>query len=689
MTSSFRWRVSGTTLTLVMGAAIAAASITPASAATPPKSATPAVEVCGEGPALVRPGSMILTCADEGEQAVHLHWSSWTVTKATATGTVIWRACTADCADSKQWDSATAEITLTQPKQEPGNKLLFTRLGLRVTGRTPPGFLRNLAFDESPRTSASLPPRALSPLAHTPGPSMALPQAATPSGSLGYAQIEGFWIDAGGPGSADGSYTYAQVAAAIAGAESSFLPGTIQQGVDYCGSGADRAGWGLWQITCGNSVPAYGTNFQLLDPWNNAEAAVSRYDAMVAAGYDGFEPWSTYTSGAYAGYLQDTAPDTARTDPGEYVQVGSTPPGTPSSPAASPGSTYGPPMPSAGSSALPAAPPLAGGPAVSDPIFGSTEVYAVGSDGSLQQDAYKPGSGWSWLGLGGNITGTPSAVYDPATNDMEVYATGVNGALYQIAYRPGSGWSSWVNLGGDITGSPKAIFDENNGDMEVYATGANGALYEIAYRPGSGWTSWINLGGDITGNPSVVADPAADGHIEVYATSVTSHLYQISYVPGSGWTTWLNLGSTITGSPSAVYDPNDGTMQVYATAASGAVYQIVYQPGSGWSGWLNLGGDIAGSPSAVYDSGMGSMEVYATGIQGPLYQAVYNHSSGWSSWDNLGGDIRNDPDPLSDPITGNLEVYAASATNHLYQLAYVPGSGWGSWLNLGGTISET
>ena len=46
--------------------------------------------------------------------------------------------------------------------------------------------------------------------------------------------------------------------------------------VAICGSGSDRAGWGLWQITCGNSVPQYGTDFQILDPWNNAEAAVAK-----------------------------------------------------------------------------------------------------------------------------------------------------------------------------------------------------------------------------------------------------------------------------------------------------------------------------------------------------------------------------------------------------------------------------
>lgn len=286
----------------------------------------PAVAVCGAGAALVRPRSMILTCADNGELAERLDWSSWTRTRATATGTVTWRACSADCARSTHWESTSAQITLTDPTSEPGGRVLFTKLRLHVTGSTPQGFMRNLTFSEGPA------PAPAASHAQKPGPRLVQPFSA-PSGILAYAHIEGFWIDAGGPASVS------ETAAAITGAESSYYPGIIQPAVDYCGSGADRAGWGLWQITCGNSVPGYGTDFQILDPWNNAEAAVSKYN-----GADGFTPWSTYTSGAYKNYLQSISPDTALTDPGQYKQVNSTPSGTPASPAADPGSTYGPAM---------------------------------------------------------------------------------------------------------------------------------------------------------------------------------------------------------------------------------------------------------------------------------------------------------------------------------------------------------
>ena len=328
--------VPAVALFAVLGGGTAAAAL-PGTGAAAAALASPAVKDCGAGRSLVRPASMILTCADNGELADHLTWSRWGPALATAVGTVTWRVCTPNCADSKRWDSARADVTLADPAREPGKRVLFTRLILHVIGWTPHGFIRDITFSEAPVAAPAH--RAGGPGSRGPGTHRVRPQAA--SGTLGYAQIEGFWVSARGPSGSDGAvpgYTYPQVAAAITGAESSFYPGIIQPGVDYCGAGADRAGWGLWQITCGNSVPQYGTDFQILDPWNNAEEAVYKYDQA-----GGFSPWSTYTSGAYAHYLQHTGASQSENDPGEYYQINSTPPGTPSSPGANPGSTYGPP----------------------------------------------------------------------------------------------------------------------------------------------------------------------------------------------------------------------------------------------------------------------------------------------------------------------------------------------------------
>ena len=409
--------------------AIVAAAVTcglatalPASAATTVRGApasvgsvvTPAVEVCGQGPALTRPASMILTCADDGELASSLHWTSWSPTKATATGKVIWRTCRTLCAESRQHDNTSADYTLTDPVQVAGKGILFTRLELHVTGTTPKGFQRNLAFDEAPVTAAAAPNDSR----------RGGPQAA-PSGSLSYGEIEGYWVYAGGPDDTSNGYTGAQIAAAITGAESSFLPGIIQPGVDYCGAGSDRAGWGLWQITCGNSVPQFGTDFQILDPWNNAEEAVYKCEEDANAGYNCFAPWSTWASGAYLNYLQTTGADMSIGDPGEYAQVNSTPSGTPSSPGPAPGSTYGPPMPNSHPSAVPgnllqngSFENSANGWAVLQPSSGVTNIsrYEVG------HGAPAPAHDGSWY-LATNTTGPGGAIYQDVTANASAGAS--------------------------------------------------------------------------------------------------------------------------------------------------------------------------------------------------------------------------------------------------------------------------
>jgi Lysozyme like domain len=107
-----------------------------------------------------------------------------------------------------------------------------------------------------------------------------------------YSQLEGFWIQAGGP------KAVAPVAAAIALAESSG-ENVEQQGQPYA-----TTGWGLWQITPGNSEPNAGVDQQLLNPQADAKAAVEKYQQ---AG-NSFTPWTTFTSGKYLQFLKGNVP---------------------------------------------------------------------------------------------------------------------------------------------------------------------------------------------------------------------------------------------------------------------------------------------------------------------------------------------------------------------------------------------
>jgi hypothetical protein len=111
--------------------------------------------------------------------------------------------------------------------------------------------------------------------------------------SLSPAQIGGYW-KAADPSSSE---NLTEVMTAISLAESSGNPSSIQSGQPYA-----TTGWGLWQITPGNSEPSVGTDHDLLDPSKNAEAAYLKYKTPGPNG--GLAQWTTYTGGAYKKYLQ-------------------------------------------------------------------------------------------------------------------------------------------------------------------------------------------------------------------------------------------------------------------------------------------------------------------------------------------------------------------------------------------------
>lgn len=93
--------------------------------------------------------------------------------------------------------------------------------------------------------------------------------------TLSFQQIQQAWSNAGGPTG------LSPLMAAIAESESSG-ENVMQQGQPYA-----TTGWGLWQITPGNSEPQAGTDAQLLDPNANAKAAVAKYNSQGLGAWRG------------------------------------------------------------------------------------------------------------------------------------------------------------------------------------------------------------------------------------------------------------------------------------------------------------------------------------------------------------------------------------------------------------------
>lgn len=110
---------------------------------------------------------------------------------------------------------------------------------------------------------------------------------------LTYAQMEGYWIKAGGPKEA------APVAAAIGEAES----GGNTDAINPNDNGGRQSSFGVWQISNGTHTPP---SANWADPATNASLAVEKFKE---AG-NSFSPWGTYDSGAYRAYMNgSTTPD--------------------------------------------------------------------------------------------------------------------------------------------------------------------------------------------------------------------------------------------------------------------------------------------------------------------------------------------------------------------------------------------
>jgi len=108
-----------------------------------------------------------------------------------------------------------------------------------------------------------------------------------------YAQLEGLWINAGGP------KAVAPVAAAIALAES----GGCSTALNPDDNGGTQSSFGLWQISNGTHNPPAAN---IYDAAVNAGQAVGKYNGAGGS----FSPWGTYDSGAYKAYLSgSTTPD--------------------------------------------------------------------------------------------------------------------------------------------------------------------------------------------------------------------------------------------------------------------------------------------------------------------------------------------------------------------------------------------
>ena len=542
------------------GLALAAGTSANASPATATSASSgPAVRDCGTGAAQTRPTSLILACADGKMVADGIRWRSWNATRASASATVTWQA-----ENTTRRDHTSADVTLSDPVLQADGETLFTTLTMHVTGSTPGGFKRNLSFDETPSAAPQATPEAPKPAPEAPKSAPGTQPAAS-SGTLNTAAIGGYWELAGGPSSV------AEVAEAITGAEAAFEPGILQPGEPY-----SATGWGLWQITPGNSVPAYGEDYQLLDPWNNAEAAVSKYDAS-----GGFTPWTTYVDGAYESFLGDAStPNTNLSDPGQYVSINSAPSGTHNS--SNPGSTYGPTIPGGGAPA---------------PGFSFKAVFQANNN--LLSGFESDGSNFTTMlgmmsGTSPSVTtladGTFEAAFE-ANNDhlalshlgggtLSTHEGMLQGTSPSIAALPGGGWIAAFQANNDhlfLFDSSQVVTDTglgmDPGTSPAIAIQSDGS-YRVVFQANNGHLAGYNSSGSnftatagmMAGtSPSITTLPG--GQYEVAIQTNTGKLATLHFA--AGYTVNItDLGMAPASSPAVAAQP-DGTFRVVFEANNG------------------------------------------------------------------------------------------------------------------------
>jgi len=171
-------------------------------------------------------------------------------------------------------------------------------------------------------------------------------------------------------------------------------------------------------------------------------------------------------------------------------------------------------------------------------------------------DGVGPWSGW--LGLGGNVNASPTAI--ARTNAagqivLEVYARWADDNVRYRTLDPAGppGWGPWVNLGGIFKATPVGVTVGPNQSWLVGWGRDDDIVYVQRFKDGD-WlrgsngstaTGWRGLGGTAASPPTVVAGPGEQ--MRVFARDINQRIKMINW-PGGDiyWERWVTLaGDTV------------------------------------------------------------------------------------------------------------------------------------------------
>ncbi len=152
-------------------------------------------------------------------------------------------------------------------------------------------------------------------------------------------------------------------------------------------------------------------------------------------------------------------------------------------------------------------------PALDSHSDGILDIFARGTDGTLQQQAWN-GSQWlGWSSLGGGILGAPMAV-NQQPHDLDVYVRGGGNALYQDHWDSIHGWSGWALVDPTATGSSVAVASEQAGGEILFERNGD-EMYTKNWQSTVGWSSWTDFGPIAVPPPPPVPAPAPQGEVNL------------------------------------------------------------------------------------------------------------------------------------------------------------------------------
>jgi serine protease AprX len=226
----------------------------------------------------------------------------------------------------------------------------------------------------------------------------------------------------------------------------------------------------------------------------------------------------------------------------------------------------------------------------------------------------KQGTWSGWASRDGLFTSPPTAVsWGP--NRLDIFAKGTDNSLQHRAYDSG-GWGAWESLGSVLT-SPPAAVSWGPSRLDVFVLGRENALWHRAYDSG-GWGAWESLGGVLTSPPAAVS--WGPSRLDVFAKGTDNSLQHRVY-DSSGWGAWEALGGVLTSPPAAVsWGPS--RLDLFAKAIDNSVQHRAYDSGT-WGAWESLGGVLTSPPAAV-TWGAKKLAVFALGVDNAVWRQSWS-----------------------------------------------------------------